>query len=392
MDKLYKFIVCILCLYSTPAQAEKPTHRGFNLSIGSDVESHVNKLSEFWGVNLVRLNLEFDAVQDDVENMEQYYEKLLPLLDRFEDLMPLLCDSGIKVVASLYSTPGGFETRAGGGLGNELPQSKVFVHEWAQEGLKDTWKVITERLKGNHDCIYAYDLMNEPAIGNFTAEGLKNWYELSAELVQIIRAEDPTTQIIVKTPYASPNTRYLNNIPDFDGQNVILGVHLYPHGLYAHQGIYDIPLGITPPPNRRIVRQLAAIARFMHQQNQRMNRGEISALPKLNVGEFAVVRWAPGAADYLHRHIALIENDINRRPFFGKPRRQLTRERWRVVRRIRRSLQRHVRFASWTFHAYGEATLWDPRFSDDINDNTMLEEPALTTRGEVLKKYFDRNN
>jgi len=392
MDKKYLALVLMLCLFALPAQADKPTHRGFNMSINSDVEGSINKLSEFWGINLVRLNLEFDSVQDDIENMEQYYEKLLPLLDRFEELLPQLCDSGIEVVASLYSTPGGFDNRAGGGLGTEVPQSKVFVHEWAQEGLKDTWKVIAQRFKGNHDCIHAYDLMNEPATGNSTAEGLKNWYELSEELVEIVRQEDPHTRIIAKTPYASSATRSLNNMPNFDGLNVTLGVHLYPHLHYVHQGIADIPLGITPPPNRRIVRQLAAIARFMRQQNIRVNKGEISALPELNIGEFAVVRWAPDAADYLDRHIALIENDINRRPHFGRPRHQVqSQQRWINIRRIRRSLHRHVRFQSWTFHAYGEATLWDPRYSDHYGDDTVIEEPALTARGEVLRKYFQRN-
>jgi len=378
-------ILCLLvCLISVPLKAEIQ-HRGFNTHINAPIEGILPEIRDSWGINLLRIGLGNFEEQDDINSMAQYMEMMNPLFDRLDQLLPIICEAGIRVVPALMSPPGGLAPK-----GEGTSQLRIFSEAWAQQGLKELWDDLSERYAGNEECIYAYDILNEPAQA-YVEEGLLSWRDLSLELVDIIRANDPDTKIIVKSVYGNPqHLRGARGLPDFVQPGVIVGVHIYPNIAYVHQGLEGTPIDMDPPGNRPIVRRsLLPIALYLLRQENRHRRGLIPYVPELNIGEFAVARWAPGAESYLDRLLGLIEGDIRRRRFFNRnwlP----ARARPARIRRVRRTLNQ-MDFSSWTYHAFEEARVWDPRYSDDPQDDTFISPPNFTPRGAVLKSYFQRN-
>ena len=280
----YLLLSTLFLIMSVPAYADD-VQRGFNTYVNADIETLASELDEFWGINLVRLGVgDFDQ-QDDAETLEDYWEYMNPLLDRVEVVLPQLCDRGIKVVFALLSPPGGFHSRGEDG-GN--PQHKIFMNSDIQEDFKEVWDVLSDRFKDQSDCIEAYDILNEPAQA-YVGDGVKDWSELSLELIDIIRANDSETDIMVKPLYANPV--HLKKLPDFQDTGVVVSVHIYPNIAYVHQGIEGSKFGISAPNNRPIVRRsFLPIAMYMLRQQNRVKRGIIPAVPRLNIGEFAVVR------------------------------------------------------------------------------------------------------
>ena len=76
---------------------------------------------------------------------------------------------------------------------------------------------------------------------------------------------------------------------------------------------------------------------------------------KIYVGEFSVIRFAEGGAQYLEDAISLFEE-------YG----------W-----------------NWTYHAFREWDYWSVEHSDDINDIAPTKQD--TDRKKVLLRYFQKN-
>lgn len=369
-----------------PIASAAPAYRGFNSDIGAPIESLIPQLKDEWGVNLLRIGLSDFEQQDSINSMDEYWDMMEPLLERLDDLIPLLCAAGIKVQPALMSAPGGLDADTSGGA-----KLRIFSEAWAQEGLLEFWDHVSERYLAQRDCIYGYDVLNEPAQAA-VAPGLKNWSELALALVDTIRANDDTTKILIKSRYGNP--AHLKTLPDFTQPGVAISVHLYPDIRYIHQGLSDIPLGLAAPASKAIINtSFTPIANYRATLVQKFKNGTIPYVPDFEASEFAVARYAPNAADYISRLIAFIEGESDRGQFI-KPKVQKGSKKKKKLtpkQKKQRTALRQLNFASWAFHSIGDARIWDPRYSPDYDDETYVDPPQYTELGEVLKYYFSKN-
>ena len=78
---------------------------------------------------------------------------------------------------------------------------------------------------------------------------------------------------------------------------------------------------------------------------------------KIFVGEFSVIRWAPGAAQWLSDVIEIFE-------------------------------KHHF---SWTYHCYGYWNGWNPTFSADAPESAVADGGVATDRMKLLIKAWMKN-
>jgi hypothetical protein len=258
---------------------------------------------------------------------------------------------GIQVAINLYGAPGEFKSRV------SPAQQGVFAYPWAQQALVSAWQRIATRYKGN-SAVWGYNLLNEPAEGVVPA-GLKPWRLLLVDVIDGIRAIDPSVRIIIQSTYGNPDR--IGGLPIIKNKGaVVYSFNAYTPYNYTHQGLYGIPLNLKYPSKRytpaTLSKGLLKGLRF----------GLRNKLP-IFIPEFAVVRWAPGAALYL--------------------------------RDMARILERNK--VDWTVHAfYGSkvesgdelgrfAYPWSPLHSSDYFDRNKT---TLTTdRLRTLQNFFSRN-
>jgi endoglucanase len=204
-----------------------------------------------------------------------------------------------------------------------LPLGEAAVH-WnrpeLEDSLVDIWGRVAARFKGN-PVIAGYDLLNEPVTPNHRqqpsplgnalegagrsaavqGDGGDPWRRLAVKMIQAIRAEDADSVIIFQpSPWALPKGfRQLTPLPF---SNVVYSFHFYePHAL-THQGLYE-HRAVLDYPNEQTSRAsldsaIEPVRAFSRQYG----------VP-IFVGEFSIVRWAPGesAVRYLNDAIELFE-------------------------------------------------------------------------------------
>ncbi len=97
--------------------------------------------------------------------------------------------------------------------------------------LKELWVQIADRYKEYPDELY-FEILNEPH-GDFTA---LIWNELLAEVIDIIRKNNPTRMIVVgPVSWNSPDQLPTLNLPQ-DDRGIIVTYHFYSPFQFTHQG------------------------------------------------------------------------------------------------------------------------------------------------------------
>lgn len=286
--------------------------------------------AEEWGGNLIRWQFlqGGPAVFPDAESYLKWGRDRIGELRR---VLPFFRKYGIKVVIDLHRSPGEM---------NDINNNLGLWTKERQDAVLRLWREIAAAFNGD-PVLYGYDLVNEPIdkVYDVRSDAL-DWDRFAEKLAREIRSIDPVTPIIVETSY---NPRPLN-LP-----NIIYSPHFYEPGEYTHQGIRARSMvGPYPDPakgwNREWIRLMA----------EPMRQFQLKYNVPIYVGEFGVIRWAPGGAQWLDDWISVFEE-------YG----------W-----------------DWSFHAYREWSGWSVEHSDDKN----LEQPVSdTARKQVLLKYFKRN-
>ena len=191
--------------------------------------------------------------------------------------------------------------------------------------------------------IYGYDLLNEPKPEDPT----KNpWPEMAQHLVEVIREVDPDTPIIVEWFLTLP-------FP-VSGKNLIYSFHFYSPGEYTHNQVSSVHSATNwryPGAINGLwwdKEQLRNVLRpYLEFQKQHQVR--------IFIGEFSVVAWAPGGAQYLQDCVDLFEE-------YG----------W-----------------DWTYHAFREWSGWSVEHAGKSRkDNRRIGD---TDRKQVLLKAFEKN-
>lgn len=320
-----------------------PKFRGAMVSGKSIAEpGAVREFAEGWGGNLIRYQFVGGGPK---ETPEQYFEWGRRHMAALDALLPELEKYGVKVVIDLHSGPNPV---------NELLQNVGVWSLPAQEMIIGLWKEIAAHYRGNPN-IYGYDLLNEPHEAAYAYEpgGALDWNRFAERLAREVRGVDPGTPLIISSAVGGNAVGFAAMRP-INVDNVIYTVHFYlPFG-YTHQGVYSSPLLDAPYPgvrcdgrvwNKELLRKaLEPVAAF-----QKKHR-----VPIL-VGEFGVVRWAPGAGQYLNDCIELFEE-------YG----------W-----------------DWIYHAYREWPGWNSELSADREN--PKPDPENVRLG-VLRRYLKRNS
>ncbi len=292
-----------------------------------------------WNPNVVRyplLHLPTYAYEDEAG----FYSRLDRALNMLDERMPFFQANGMKVIIEMYSPPGGFASVKG------RAQHRIFSEMWAQQALINGWRTIAARYKDN-TTVWGYDIVNEPA-QNKVVKGLLNWPKLSAAVAYQIRTIDPTHKIIIETAYGNPTL--ISKHKPLPLANIVFSVHIYHPNKFAQQGLHGLPLGLVYPSKKinkkEVLKVLKPVIKFQKKYGA-----------EIYVGEYSVVRWAPGnsAYNYLADVIDIMESN------------------------------------GWhsTYHAYREASAWSVEHSSSYHDTY----PALSTtdREMLLRQYFGRN-
>ncbi|WP_165227245.1 glycoside hydrolase family 5 protein [Aquisphaera insulae] len=333
---------------ATAAEARPGHGRLRGVMIGTKVDADdLTTLARSYGANHVRWQLLWDGFPNgpaDTATAEEYDRWLGRELDRLARLLTVCRREGISVLIDVHTPPGGREQ------GTSV--MKMFRKPEHQAHFLRVWDRIAGRF---HDdpAVWGYDLVNEPVVG-MIPDGVKTWPELALEAAKRIRAIDRGKAIIVEpTPWGSPEgLDDFEPLPGIDG--VVYSVHMYQPHHFTHQGVYDNPGRVSYPGvidgkpwDKAAIRRALEPAR----------RFERDFHVPIYIGEFSVIRWAPGASgrDWLRDVIEVMEE-----------------YRW-----------------DWAYHAYREWDGWSFEHGPDRNDHTRS--PSLTDRGALLKSYFERN-
>ncbi len=265
---------------------------------------------------------------------------------------------GFKVILTLVPIPWG--------------EAAVF---WDRPELKaslvNIWAQVAARFKG-HTSIAGYDLLNEPVrprdrnkppllaqalsgvdrIAGKQDQHADDWRELAMAMTRAIRAEDPASIIIFEpSPWGLP--KGFNDLTPLPFSGVVYSFHFYePHAL-THQGLYNHQAAISYP-NATLSR--ADLSRAMDPVRAFARK---HAVP-IFVGEFSIVRWAPGDSStrYLSDVLDLFEA-----------------EGW-----------------SWTYHSFREYEGWDAELDQALPRGTKARRSSNAKAISLLKeKGFMKN-
>lgn len=325
------FSLSLLCSQPVISSAQAETRvRGFNMYTGI-TDADIDALQRF-GPNTVRYAIAWNEADD--ATLEEYNAHIDAELPRIDEIVSRCAGLGIKVILNLHSPPGGF-------LSRNPSYHRMFAEAQFQQAAIDTWVKLATRYKDNANVV-AYDLYNEPA-QHKVAAGLKDSNQLHLATINAIRALGDNHKIIVEAVYGNRVSRLKKiNLP-----NIEYSFHIYyPHS-FTHQGIARNNKASYPTKkvNKALVKNyLQQFVKF-----QKKNKVPIF------IGEFSMVRWAPGKSSYLFLKdlIGLFEKN-----------------KW-----------------SWTYHIYRNYDGWSVEHSSNKNDPNIVE--GFTDRGLLLKKYFD---
>jgi hypothetical protein len=308
-------------------------------------QDDIEDLAVEWNANQIRWQLNWTPMKQAEEwakDLDAYDRWLAGALDECDKALAACQKYGIKVLVDLHTPPGG---RAGGGV------CRMFQEKRYQDKLIEVWNKIAARYKGRQ-VVYAYDLLNE-AVEGVVADGLLNWADLATEAAKAIRAVDPGKPVVFEpSPWGGPDG--FDTLEPLDLDRVIYSFHMYRPHSFTHQGVYDNKTGIAYPG--RIGGEFWDKERLREEMLPAIEFQEVFNV-QIYVGEFSVIRWAPGDSgySYLRDVIDLFEE-------YG----------W-----------------DWSYHAFREWDGWSVEHGPNRNDHNPTQEP--TKRMQLLLQWFVKN-
>lgn len=327
----------------------KTAYKGHNLPrlrgamIGVVNANDLRTLGNEWKANHVRWQLTWDGFPKspaDTAELPAYDAWLESQLKRLDSLLPVCKAAGLLVLVDMHTPPGGRD---------EAAVCRLFEEKRYQEKFLEVWDTIARRYNGNKT-VWGYDLVNEPVEGTMP-DGLLDWHDLAAAAAKRVRAIDRNHAIIVEpAPWASPSSIDLFEPIDIPG--VVYSVHMYePHQL-THQGVdVQVKSPINYPgeidgrmwDKERLRKVLQPVVDFQKDYNAH-----------IYIGEFSIIRWAPGdsAYNYLRDCIDIFEENG-----------------W-----------------DWAYHAYREWDGWSVEHGSDRNDRARSK--TETAREKLLRSWY----
>ena len=266
--------------YTSRLSADKK-RRGMQITRLHVSEADLKKLLS-WNVNLVRYQIASLGSGD-----AEYFKNLENNLQTLEKLLKLCGKYGIKVIVDLHQLPGG-----------DGPEGKkIFFEPKYRDQFLKIWRGIARRFHGNPN-VWAYDLMNEPGQ---RSRGIISYWDLQKKAAEEIRSIDPDVPVIITPLLGAPGG--FRTLSPLKMKDVLYTVHVYEPLIYTHQGVYpqyravpDLAYPVKGNDREALRKAIAPVRRFQMEHNAR-----------IFVGEFSVVAWAEGGAQYLRDAIGLFE-------------------------------------------------------------------------------------
>ncbi len=295
-----------------------------------------------------------------------------------DSLLAMIAQADMFAVITFRTGPGRsdftfYSEGAGDWFDQELLIEWVWEEQEAQDGWMEMWRYAAERYRDN-PIVVGYDLMCEPHSAGALldiwepdefyptyAGTLYDWNQLYPRITAGIRQVDPSTPILIGGNGWSA-VRWLPYLEPTGDARTVYMVHQYePQTEYTHQeppaentypGEFDLDWDGEPDSFDRgwLDEYLSIIDRFQDEHDA-----------PVAVNEFGVVRWVPGAAQFMDDQMALFE-------------------------------QRGMNHAFWVWDPY-----WEP-WTEEVNgftfrfgpdpDNGSDVESALQ---DVILEYWARN-
>ena len=300
-----------------------------------------------WNVNLIRYQI-VDGLNDG-NNIAAYNQWFNSAIDHIEKLMPLLKKYDIKVIIDMHRIPGGRYGRAAAAAKADASHFRAMHEAKYRTAFIRCWENVAKRFKGN-DRIYAYDLCNEPIQHGSVPY---SFWDLQYDTAKAIRAIDPEVPIMVESNHmANPIFFEMEPMPL---KNIIYSIHMYAPGDYTHQGVNDTSYTKQFYAKRFDYRKAGWNRERLAKSMEAVRKFQLKYGAKIQVGEFSVAIWAPGAANYLKDLVSVFEQ-----------------YKW-----------------DWTYHAFREWDGWSLEHEGTPNNIKRAEKD--TDRKQVMLGFFNRN-
>lgn len=307
------------------------------------------------------------------------YQPDQKLIDNLDRLLEMIHQADLFAIISFRTGPGRSEFtffwgEEGDWFDSSYYNDLIWVDKKAQAAWTEMWRFTADRYR-HHPAVVGYDLMVEPNANEIWLDiwdpaefysqywdSLYDWNQLYPRIIKAIREVDPSTPILVEA-LAYANLTWLPYLQPVSVPRIVYVFHQYDPHLYTHQepqgpvysypGQFDIDNDGQPESFTKewLKNYLSLIDEF-----------KIRCLCPVAANEFGVVRWAPGAADFLDDQIDLLEKkNINHAVWIWNP--------------------------GWPPYSR-EVDYFDYRHGPDPNTHTNLDHNPLL---QVLQKYWRRN-
>lgn len=311
---------------------------------GATVNLRLNKddlsnLKQNWGADSTRLMLMYG----DIRAKEPPYAIQDTQLQKIDHFLRWCEELGLRCVIDVHETPGRVEWA--GEKDRRLWEDYKF-HDF----LNETWDVLAKRYADRGDVIAGYDLFNEPNMDKQIENTPSDWNALAKRLTETIRQYDKQHVIIVESTGWASAAGFEQLKPTGDSKTVY-SFHFYEPFQFTHQNVYDPADPVSYPgeiagtywDKKALEARMRPVVEFQEKTGC-----------QIYVGEFSVIRWAPGESGvkYLRDILSLFETNG-----------------W-----------------SWAYHAYREWPGWGLEY-EGPKDHTAG--PLETTpRLELLKSFW----
>ncbi|MEM8970227.1 MAG: cellulase family glycosylhydrolase [Bacteroidota bacterium] len=353
---MYRILItCVLLLISIIGRAqstfETTTYRGVNCGVNL-VEEDVKALADLGG-NLIRLSFPSNPLMN-IEPPYDFNEEAFTYLD---SVLHWSEKYGVGVVIDPHRYPG---TEHQWTMLSSDPFWQDFA--WHEHTIR-LWEHIAQRYAKYSDVIAGYDLLNEPGVPKPIETGSPGDLNLLyAKLTEAIRKHDTQHTVILAAPRvmnAAGRGSYIQGLPTLklpEDEHLVVEFHMYEPQVFSHQGVLKQDGDLVKYPgeiegamwNKEKVHAVYQPVRDFQKRYPQV---------PLFLGEFSCPRWLGEMGNkYLEDIIQVTE-------------------------------QHNI---SWTYHAFREASVWNPEHSNtDAADTTRK---STTPRLELLTRFFDRND
>jgi hypothetical protein len=271
-----------------------PHMRGVNCFSYDFYPDYLDTLAN-WNINLIRWNMLSNLTS--YTNVNTYLNMLdqeIAVLDRW---LPELAARGIYVSICMMELPGG---REGGNNGSLVCSQKDYEDAFV-EGWRRIAAHFAKDVHPQSKYVWAYELANEPGNPDGYADpSLPKWQPLCRMAGKAIRGEDPVTTIIFP-PNAWQDPVEFETFDPSDLPNVIYTEHMYEPFAFTHQGLSEDNKPMTYPNENYNKEVLRAYMKKRFVDFAQKNRVHYF------VGEFGVVCWSVGAAEWIRDVTELME-------------------------------------------------------------------------------------